>query len=412
MNALSPTAPHDGAPSDPPGARPAAAPNIVQTYMEEDGGNTASLPQAGHKRRYPDGCEDGFESGQTTRPPLGPPATRASATAQPDAAPAPADEALPTETSAAATATVVPHAGAPAPSAQDRSLASSVHAPPAPADEVEAALQKAARHAVAAGTARAHLFGGLLTTLKEAEALGAICPATGSILRAAMLAATRTEIAPSVDQTALDPLLSSLQTWLTDAWFTPPAPSTRKSASSSASATQSATPGCAAPTATGTTAPNAQLRPEDFLPLAARRPAKSRSLLPLRDMVVEGGGKNSAFNIAQQGGRHDNRVLLRLAADNAARHHSERSLCQMFNTKLAASGCKAHVKVMQVKKTNGGLALAPARGCSSDELYGCVTVLESAVDADGSARHQQWDKYVISGVAMRVARWRRRDHGR
>ncbi|CAD6985126.1 unnamed protein product, partial [Tilletia controversa] len=114
-----------------------------------------------------------------------------------------------------------------------------------------------------------------------------------------------------------------------------------------------------------------------------------------------GGGKNSAYNIARQGGRKDDRVFLRLPEKSKERELSERTLWLKLNEALKAAKASEHIRVMQVKKTNGGLALTPGPGCKTDELFGQKGTLEKAVDATGSALHEQFDKYVIAKVPTR-----------
>ncbi|KAE8223159.1 hypothetical protein CF319_g3762 [Tilletia indica] len=141
--------------------------------------------------------------------------------------------------------------------------------------------------------------------------------------------------------------------------------------------------------------------PTGTAPNPAGRAASSRPPAALKGMVVEGGGKNSAYNIAQQGGRKDNRVFLRLAPDNEARQLSERSLCLKLNDSLSAAAAGAHIRIMQVKKTGGGLALTPGPRCKTEELFSFAEALERTVAADSSARHERYDKYVVVGVPTR-----------
>ncbi|CAD6893185.1 unnamed protein product, partial [Tilletia caries] len=91
----------------------------------------------------------------------------------------------------------------------------------------------------------------------------------------------------------------------------------------------------------------------------------------------------------------------RLPEKSKERELSERTLWLKLNEALKAAKASEHIRVMQVKKTNGGLALTPGPGCKTDELFGQKGTLEKAVDATGSALHEQFDKYVIAKVPTR-----------
>ncbi|KAE8219088.1 hypothetical protein CF326_g9027 [Tilletia indica] len=241
----------------------------------------------------------------------------------------------------------------------NRTLAASIHAPStsqplshrAPtAAAAEECLRQAADRATAVGNATAPLFTGIIQSLKDAEALGAVTADAARLFRAAAIAAARTDAAPSVDPAAFDRLATSLETWLTSTWNPPPAPTPPGPGPSPA----------AAPRPGNSDSPSS-FSSDSFPPLpqrasatgthdrgaatSSRRTAPSRPPTSLRGMVVEGGGKNSAYNIAQQGGRKDNRVFLRLAHENEARKLSERTLCLKLNKALEDAGVAAHARV-------------------------------------------------------------------
>ncbi|CAD6932422.1 unnamed protein product [Tilletia laevis] len=400
MSTNTAAAPPAGAPPDPPGSPPAAAPNIAPMDLADDG---QDHHQARHQHKRPrtslSGVSDNDEELAGQQPPAA-----ATAGRRPRAA-GRSSRATATATTTAP-ATGEQSSSQPPPPA-DRTLAASLHTPGSCSPLVSAArtaaaaekcLQQAASRATAAGNAKARLFSGLLQSLKEAEALGAIKADAARLFRAAAIAATRTDAAVSVDSAELDRLATSLETWLTGAWTPPPKPATSPPAPRSE----------ALETRPGTTV---DLSPAAFPPLQSRaqgaQSGSSTRLDPprvpaaLKGMVVAGGGKNSAYNIARQGGRKDDRVFLRLPEKSKERELSERTLWLKLNEALKAAKASEHIRVMQVKKTNGGLALTPGPGCKTDELFGQKGTLEKAVDATGSALHEQFDKYVIAKVPTR-----------